>query len=435
MASTNQMIGIRREDKSQWEARVPLVPADVLALRQQHDIPFAVQTSPIRVFKDADYADAGATIVEDFAGCPIIMGVKEIPVSCFEPDKTYVFFSHTIKAQAANMPALRRMVELGCTLIDYERIVDAQGRRLVFFGRYAGLAGMIDTLWALGQRLDHEGIANPFSTVRPAHRYQNLDHFSREIAAVAEVIAARGIPEPLRPLVCGFAGYGQVSQGAQAIFDQLPAEEITPAELPALAPVADRCFKVVFREEHLVERIDSSAPFALQEYYQQPDRYRASFFPYAEHLSLLVNCIYWEPKYPRLLTRAQLQQLYGSGQPRLRVVGDITCDIDGSVACTTRATDPSEPVYVYDPATGQTTDGVVGSGPVVLAVDFLPCELPEDASLHFSAALRPFVPALAGADFSGDLAETGLPPELRAATIVYKGQLTETYRYLEPEIR
>jgi len=388
------MIGIRREDKSDWEGRVPLVPADVRELVSRE-------------------------------------GVKEIPPERLEANKTYVYFSHTIKGQAANMPALRRLIELGCNLIDYERIVDDQGRRLVFFGRFAGLAGMIDTLWALGRRLEHEGIASPFAHVLPAYRYDDLEHVKRELAVVADEIRAGGLPAAIQPVVCGFAGYGQVSQGAQQIYDLLPVTEVSPTELPNITPAADTCYKVVFKEEHLVTRIDDSTPFELQEYYDHPERYQAAFFPHAEHLTALVNCIYWEPKYPHLVTREQFRELYTGGQPKLRVIGDITCDIDGSLACTTRATDPGNPVYVYDPATGQTADGVAGRGPVVLAVDFLPCELPVDASNYFSAALRPFVPALARADLAKPLDESGLPPELARATIVYHGQLTEPYHYLE----
>ncbi len=426
------MIGIRREDKSKWEARVPLTPEEVRRLGEA-GVRFQVERSPIRVFADQAYAEAGAELVDALDSCPIIMGVKEIPPEKLLPDKAYVYFSHTIKAQPANMPALRRLVELGCTLIDYERITDTQGRRLVFFGRYAGLAGMIDTLWTLGRRLEHEGIASPFSSVRAAHRYDDLAHFEREFAAVADAIRAGGIPEPLRPLVCGFAGYGQVSQGAQHIYDLLPVQEVSPDELAGLEPAADRCYKVVFREEHLVRRRDDAQPFELQEYYRHPERYEADFFRHVPALTLLVNCIYWEPKYPRLITRAQFRELYAD-TPRLRVIGDITCDIDGSLACTTRATEPGNPVYVYDPDTGETRDGVAGHGPVVLAVDFLPCELAADASRHFSQALGPFVPALDRAKLDGSLDQSGLPPELRRATIVWRGSLTEPYRYLEPEL-
>lgn len=429
------MIGIRHEDKSEWEARAPLVPDDVRCLMREHGLRFCVQRSATRVFRDEAYRDAGAVVADDLRDCPLIMGVKEIPTEKLEPGKTYVYFAHVIKAQPANMPALRRLVELGCTLIDYERIVDDQNRRLVFFGRFAGLAGMIDTLWAFGQRLGHEGIDTPFARLKPAHEYGDLEHVQHEFARVAEVIRRDGLPAAIRPLVCGFAGYGQVSQGAQFIYDLLPVQELSPGELAAVRPDASTCYKVVFHEKHMVRRGDASEPFGLQEYYEHPERYRADFFRHVPHLSILVNCIYWESKYPRLITREQFRELYAVGPPRLRVIGDITCDIDGSLACTTRATEPSSPIYVYDPATGETRDGVTGNGPVVLAVDFLPCELPVDASEYFSRTLCPFMPALGRADFARPLEASGLPPELQRATIVYNGKLTEPYRYLESRIR
>jgi hypothetical protein len=428
-------IGIRHEDKSRWETRAPLTPAAVEWLIREEDVQFAVQHSATRAFAEAEYERVGAEIAPDLADCPIVMGIKEIPPQLFEPKKTYVFFSHTIKGQAENMPMLRRLMELGCQLIDYEKIVDEKGRRLVFFGRFAGLAGMIDALWALGQRLRHEGTENPFEAIRKAHEYRNLEEARREIIAVGEAIAADGLPEAVRPFICGFAGYGQVSRGAQEIFDLLPVEEIAPADLHVAAPAPNACSKVVFREEEMVQRIDDDAPFNLQEYYNEPEKYRAAFFPHMKHLSVLVNCIYWEPKYPQMVTRDQFAALFSAAQPRLRVIGDITCDIDGSLACTTRATDPSSPVYVYDPLTGGTQDGVAGRGPVVLAVDFLPCELPVDASEAFSEALMPFIGPLARANLAAPLAQSGLPPELIRAMIVYHGALTEPYRYLEEYLK
>ena len=425
------MIGIRHEDKSRWEARVPLVPDDIRRLIGEHQVEFRVQSSPTRAFPDAAFREAGAEVAEDLAPCPIIMGVKEIPPEKLEAQKTYVYFAHVIKGQRSNMPALQRLLDLGCTLIDYERIENDQGQRLVFFGDYAGLAGMIDTLWALGLRLQHEGVDSPFSRLRQAHDYNDLEHAKREIAAVGEDIRRHGLPRAIQPLVCGFAGYGRVSQGAQEIYDLLPVEDVSPEELPSITPADKTCYKVVFHEEHIVERVDSSTPFDLQEYYKRPERYASRFFPYVEHLTMLVNCIYWEPKYPRLVTRDQFADLYaGSAKPRLRVIGDITCDVDGSIECTVRSTDPGNPIYVYESRTGQTADGVAGDGPVVLAVDFLPCEVPVDASNHFSQALSPFIPALARAQYTAPLADSGLPPALQRGTIVYRGELTEPYRYL-----
>lgn len=411
------------------------MPADIRRLTAD-GVRFQVQVAPVRRFPADEYRAAGAEIVPELTACPVILGLKEIPPRCLEPDKTYVFFAHVTKGQAYNMPMLRRLMELGCTLIDYERIVDAQGRRLVFFGRYAGLAGMIDTLWALGRRLAHEGVQTPFLDVRRAYDYRDLADARAQIARIGARIRAEGLPEALRPFVCGFAGYGHVSHGAQEIYDLLPVRTIGPDELPAVRPDASVCWKVVFREEHMVAPAAAGTAFELQDYYQHPEKYRADFFRHVPHLSVLVNCIYWEPKYPRLLTKAQVRGLWsGPPLPRLRVIGDISCDIAGSVECTVKATEPGAPVYVYEPATGRVCDGVVGAGPVILAVDILPCELPVDASTYFGQQLSPYVAALDRADYAGTLAASGLPPELARAAIVWRGELTEPYHYLANFVR
>ncbi len=430
-------VGIRREDKNQWEARVPLTPRHVRELLARGGLSFTIQPSTIRAFKDDEYAAAGARLAEDLGACDLIVAVKEIPADLLMPDKSYLFFSHTIKGQQHNMPMLRRLLQLGCQLFDYERVVDDAGRRLIFFGRHAGLAGMIDTLWTLGRRLDWEGLASPFSRIQPAHHYGSSERARPDLAALARDIAAGGLPEALGPVVCGFAGYGNVSQGAQHIFDQLPHREIAPDDLPALRPdpaeARRTLYKVVFKEEHMAEPAAPGARFDLQDYYQHPDAYRGRFEPFVEHLTLLVNCIYWTAKYPRLVSLPLLKKLYAAGRrPRLRVIGDISCDINGSIECTVRATDPGAPVYVYDPAEARTIDGVAGHGPVVLAVDTLPCELPIESSEAFGDALAQLLPEMAQADLSADLERSGLPPPLRRAAIVYHGRLTPEYKYLEP---
>ena len=155
-------IGIRREDKDPWEARVPLVPDDAARLTRTSSVELVLQPSAQRVFTAAEYERAGARFDEDLSACDIVLAVKEIPRELFAPGKTYAFFSHTIKGQPYNMDMLRRLLELECQLIDYERITDERGRRLIFFSRFAGLAGAIDALWALGRRLEWEGLApNP----------------------------------------------------------------------------------------------------------------------------------------------------------------------------------------------------------------------------------------------------------------------------------
>jgi len=392
-----------------------------------------VQPSPVRIFADADYEAAGAVVDEDLRACPIILAVKEVPPDLLLPGATYLYFSHTVKGQAHNMPMLRRLLERRCQLIDYERIADDTGRRLVFFGRHAGLAGMIDTLWTLGRRLAAEGLSTLFTSIGPAHSYPDLDAARAAVRAAGDSVRTRGLPGEVSPLVVGFAGYGNVSGGAQEIFDLLPHRTVEPGRLEASADEARfHLTKVVFKEEHLVEPTAADAAFDLEDYYARPEGYRSVFARrHLPGLTVLVNCIYWEPRYPRLVTKADCARLdRAHGGLRLKVIGDITCDVDGSIECTMKATDQEEPVYTYDPATGRAVDGVQARGVAILAVDNLPCELPRAASVAFGDMLMPLLPALARADLRLDHADLDLPAPLKRAMIVHRGKLTPEYRYL-----
>ncbi len=428
-------IGIRREDLYAWERRTPLIPEHVRELIAEHKLECVVQSSDRRVYNNDEYRRLGISVVEDLDACPVVIGLKEIPVEVLRPDKVYVFFSHTIKGQPFNMPMLHRILQLGSTIVDYEKVVDDRGRRLIFFGNYAGLAGMIDTLWALGKRLAWEGVKTPFQEIRQASSYASLDEAKAEIRAVGDEIRISGLPPEIAPLVVGIAGYGNVSRGAQEILDLLPIREVAPREL--LAGVGDGSapiVKVVFKEVDTVQPLMAGRPFDLDEYYKHPERYGPCFEQYLPHMHIMTNCIYWEPKYPRLITRQAIRELYREGQPKLRVIGDITCDVKGSVEVTVKATEPDEPLYVFQPESGTTSAGVEGRGPVVMAVEILPSELPREASAYFSTVLKRFVPTIAGADYSSDFESLNLPPELKRAIIVYRGALTPSYQYLEQHL-
>jgi len=428
-------IGIRREDLYAWERRTPLIPEHVRELIAEHKLECVVQSSDRRVYNNDEYRRLGISVVEDLDACPVVIGLKEIPVEVLRPDKVYVFFSHTIKGQPFNMPMLHRILQLGSTIVDYEKVVDDRGRRLIFFGNYAGLAGMIDTLWALGKRLAWEGVKTPFQEIRQASSYASLDEAKAEIRAVGDEIRISGLPPEITPLVVGIAGYGNVSRGAQEILDLLPIREVAPREL--LAGVGDGSapiVKVVFKEVDTVQPLMAGRPFDLDEYYKHPERYGPCFEQYLPHMHIMTNCIYWEPKYPRLITRQAIRELYREGQPKLRVIGDITCDVKGSVEVTVKATEPDEPLYVFQPESGTTSAGVEGRGPVVMAVEILPSELPREASAYFSTVLKRFVPTIAGADYSSDFESLNLPPELKRAIIVYRGALTPSYQYLEQHL-
>ena len=430
------LIGIRREDKNRWERRAPLTPDHVAELVRGHGVRIQVQPSTLRVFPDLDYRTAGAEVAEDLAPCRTILGIKEIPAERILSGKTYCFFSHTAKGQAHNMPMLRRIVELGATLVDYERIADDRGRRLVFFGRHAGHAGMIDALWALGRRLAHEGYLTGLDQIRLAHDYSSLDEATHHVARVGERLRHTGIPEALHPLVFVFTGSGNVTRGALEIFDRLPVQEVPAEELPGLAADLERPRNVLFRV-HLpradrFERTDG-APFGAEELARRPEAYRSTAYRWLPHTTVLVNGAVWTPGMPRLVTRADIGAAFHDGaRPRLRVVADIACDIGGGIDATVRASTPGDPVYTFDPVTGATPSGVEGRGPVVLAIDNLPCELPVESSEHFGDSLLRYVPAISRCSWEGPLEALPLPGEILRAVIVHRGELAPHYAHLEP---
>ncbi|MBN2066355.1 MAG: hypothetical protein JW771_06070 [Candidatus Thermoplasmatota archaeon] len=425
------MLGIRREDKNKWERRVPLIPKHISDLKEQHGIQTIIQPSPIRIFPEASYESAGAIVQEDISSCPVVFAVKEIPLDFFQRGKTYVFFSHTIKGQQNNMPMLKKMMDLECTLIDYEKILDENGRRLVFFGRYAGLAGMVDSLWALGQRLQSKGISSPLSAVKQTIHYGTLDDIKAQLKSIGDRITSEGLPDVITPLVIGFAGYGNVSKGAQEILDLFPVIEIAPQELKTLGnhPSKKHLYKVVFKEEDMVAPQSPTDQFELQDYYQHPEHYHSIFHQYLPHLTVLMNCIYWSSKYPRLITKAFLKT-QDIDHFRLQVVGDVSIDINGAVEFTEKATTPDNPVFVYDPQTDGIHDGYNGRGVVVMGVDNLPCELPRASSRAFSKSLMPFAPLIAQADYTVPFDQIQLPPVIKNAIVLYQGKLTPAYHYI-----
>lgn len=433
------VIGIRREDKNRWERRVPLIPADIRDLQERLRLRFLVQPSGIRVYADDEYRDAGITLSEDLSPASIVFAVKEVPEQLIRPGRIYVFFAHVAKGQAHNMPMLRRLMDLGCSLVDYEKITDDRKRRLIFFGRHAGWAGMIETLRALGQRLSATGVATPLSEVRHAYQYPDLEVAREHLEGLGRSIARSGLSGSLPQLVFGVSGYGNVSTGAQEVLEWLKPVEIPVADLPSVGtkvpPSVAPLVKVVFREENLVERREPGRPFDLQEYYDNPERYAGCFEKHLPYLDVLVNAIYWEPRYPRLVTREWARRSYlGGPPPRLKVIGDISCDIEGSIELTLKATEPDNPCFVYLPSEDAIRDGLEGDGPVIMAVDNLPCEIPRESSQYFSSVLREMVSPLSGADWSADFESLNLPSHLKRAVIVHKGELAPSYRYLQKSL-
>ncbi len=429
-------IGLTKEEKA-FETRVPVIPKHIMELQSGHKISFMIEPSDQRAFGADEYETVGAEI-HPLKGSKanVILGIKEMPIDFFEQGKVYIFFSHTIKAQKYNMPMLKRIIDVGATLIDYERVVDTNGRRLIFFGNWAGLAGMAETLRVLGARLEAEGISpNPFAAMKPTMQCKDFAELKTEFFALGKRIEDQGLPDSLTPFVVGFSGYGNVSRGAQEMLDLLPHETVSPENLSELKRNRNILYKCIFMEHHMVKPKLDSTPFDLQDYYSHgTSKYKGDFEKYVPYLTVLMNCIYWTPKYPRLITIDFIKSHWDDEDRKLRIVGDISCDVKGSIEFTVRCTDAGNPSFTYLIKENRGVLGVEGNGPVVMAVDNLPCELPRESSTSFSETLLRFIPLLAMADFTVPFEELQLSRELKDAIIVYQGHLVENYKHLEQHI-
>jgi alpha-aminoadipic semialdehyde synthase len=427
-------IGIVKETKNKWEIRVPIVPKDVGILLKKYSIQTVIQPCDIRIFSDEDYKKSGAIVQDDLSDCSIIFGVKEMPKAIYKKGKTYVFFSHTIKGQSYNMPMLKKLIEMKCQLIDYEKITDTKGRRLIFFGRHAGYAGIVDALSFLGKRLKSEKIENQFLKIRTALEYEDLNDIKEHFKELGREIKREGFHSSILPVIIGIAGYGHVSKGVQEILNILPVKYIEPEEIQKIFknPISNVIYVVVFKEKDIVKPKSKEQEFDLQDYYAHPEKYVACFDKYLPFLTMIINANYWTNKYPRLITRSDLKSLYKDRiERKLKIIADISCDIEGSIECNTHSTEPGDPAYVYNPISEKETNGYKGNGLVILAVDNLPAEIAKDSSAYFSHVLMKFIPEITQIDFSKRFDELNLPFEIENGLILHHGELTSHFKYMK----
>jgi len=439
-------IGVLREAYSKWERRAPLTPAHVARIAAD-GIRVLVQPSAKRVFSDAEYAAAGATIAEDLSPAATILGVKQPPLGALLPDHTHMFFSHTIKGQPENMPLLDEALTKRVRLIDYEcvrRSGHESAVRTIAFGELAGKVGIISGLRGLGLRLLSLGHSNALLGVGPPHTYHSYDvDACHALAATGRQIREHGLPACYAPMVIAIAGTGNVSRGAVHALNSLNGEGtgakvmewVSPRELAALTVLVGqsgehqhKIYGVVLGVEDVVQRNDGGA-FSKEEYYEHPERFSSTFHSaIAPHISMLVTAMYWDRRFPRLLSAEQLRALGPDGSRRLLAVADLTCDVDGAVEALTRTSTIDEPFYMHDVLFGREAGvGTDGPGLLLLGVDILPAELPREASAHFGDCLLPFVGPLAHCHGAAD----PLPPELEAATITLGGRLTPQFEYID----
>ena len=456
----NGIVGMVSEVYNKWERRAPLCPEHVQRLTQENGIRVLVEPSDRRVFTNAEYAAAGAEITSDLSPCGTIFGVKQVPVENLLPDRTYVFFSHVIKAQPENMELLDTILDRNVRLMDYECINQDGLRsapRLIAFGGYAGRAGVIDGLRGLGERFLSLGYSTPFLNLGSSYMYTDLPSAKKAVQAVGQGIHANGlggIPADFAPLVIGFTGNGNVSQGAQEIFRLLPHEFVKPEDLPFLPKTTDKVYGVIAEEEHLVKKKDGSPLTDRSHYYAHPEEYVSAFHEdVAPYLTMLVNCTYWDHRYPRVLTVEQMKHIRNTqnGTPKLQMIADVSCDIGGSVEFLAKSTHIEAPFFRYtfgedDVERGkqqqedETDDSAPnahvqndmdGPGVIMCGVDILPSELPRESSKHFGDLLYDMVEDLANSNGAVPFdQQNDLPLPLKGACIAAHGALTPNFNYI-----
>ncbi|KAI8803017.1 Saccharopine dehydrogenase-domain-containing protein [Cladochytrium replicatum] len=410
-------LGIRAEDKNRWERRVPLIPEHVERLVTESGAKVLVQPSTKRVITDEQYALAGATITEDLTGADLVLGVKEVPVDKLLPGRSYMFFSHTHKGQPAGMDLLKNVLEKKIRLIDYELITDEDKRRLVLFSKFAGYAGMIDSFHGLGQRLLALGFGTPFLSIGMSYMYRCVADARLDVTRTGQVIMDEGLAKGLAPMVFVFTGDGNVTRGALHVFKCLPHEWVKPEDLEALFTSGNYDHHKVYgcqvRASDYLVRADGTPGFDKAEYKAHPERYTSVFHErIAPYATMLVNGIFWDQRYPRLLSRSQIRKLASEGRLRLQSIADISCDINGSLEFMDRASSIDQPFFMYDPMTDSVHYNPEGNGVQIMSIDNLPTEMPLEASEYFSNALFPFVREMIHDNFDHPVVKRAIISEL-----------------------
>lgn len=393
-------IGIIKEGKVPSDKRVPLTPFQCQqVLSTYSDVQIKCQPSDIRCFPDEEYRNAGVEVVEDISDCEIILGVKEVPIPMLMEGKTHFFFSHTMKKQEYNRDLLQAVVNKNVSLIDWECLTNKDGQRLIAFGRYAGIVGAYNAIWTYGQRYR-------LFDIRRAHECFDLDDMKTEYKKVS-----------LPPIKIVLTGGGRVSKGAMEVFLGMGIRKVSPAEF--LSEYFDRpVFAQLNTRDYNVKTNGTS--FNRDEFYKDPSVYVSGFASFAEKADILVAGAYWDPKAPVLFTKEEALET----NFKIRVIGDITCDIEGSIPSTKKPSTIDHPIYDYDPSTDKIEGAFSDEGNItVMAVDNLPCELPRNASEDFGKEfVSHILPNLVGEDKD---------EIIKRATITKEGRLTAEYSYLQ----
>jgi alanine dehydrogenase len=391
--------GIIKERKNPPDRRVVFSPNELTKLKQTyHDAIVEVESSDIRIFSDVQYQSMGITVTDDVSGCDVLFGVKEVPVENLIPNKSYFFFSHTIKKQPYNQKLLKAILEKNIDLYDHETIVDDQNRRLIGFGKYAGMVGVYNGIRAFGIKFE----------------LFKLPKAETLVGKDALIMHLKRINLPALKFVV--TGTGKVGSGAKEILDAIKVKEITVENY-----LTKNYSQPVYIQLDVLEynkRIDGQV-IDFRDFLAHPDEYVSDFEKFTKVSDIYFAGHFYGAGAPMILTREMLN----ASDCKLKVVADISCDVKGPIACTLRSSTIEEPIYGYFPLEDREVEVFHPAAIVVMAVDNLPCEIPKDASEGFG---EQFMEHVIPAFFNGD--KDGI---LQRAKITEKGRLTERFSYLQ----
>ena len=391
--------GIIKERKNPPDRRVVFTPDELVRLKTAHPtVEIIVESSDIRIFNDDAYKSLGIEVGKDLSTCDVLFGVKEIPVEALIPNKKYFFFSHTIKKQPYNRKLLKAVLEKNIELYDHETIVDAENKRLIGFGRYAGIVGAYNGIRAFG--IKYELFSIPKAETLP-NKEALINKLRRQV---------------LPPIKIVLTGKGKVGMGAKEILDGMKIKEVS----------IDNYLTKIYSEPvytHIDvldynKRIDGKAS-SKEDFYANPKEYASDFERFTKVSDLFMAGHFYGNDAPEILT----QKMLHAPDNKIKIVADISCDVNGPIACTIKASTIAEPFFGYLPSDNKEVPYTHPGAIVVMSVDNLPCELPKDASEGFGEMfMEHVIPAFFNNDKDGIL---------QRAKITENGKLTERFRYLQ----
>ncbi len=392
-------IGLIRERKYLPDYRVAFTPQQCALIQQRYPgVTIVVEPSPIRCYKDTEYVAEGIEVNDNLQDCDILLGIKEVPVDHLIAGKTYFFFSHTKKKQPYNQKLMHALITKKIRMIDYECLTHTDEQRILGFGFYAGIVGAHNGLLTYGRKTG-------LFQLPAAH---DLHSFAELLEAYHQI--------KLPNIKIAVTGSGKVASGVLEVLTQLDIEPVEPLDF--LTHQYEYPVFTHLKGQWLYARKDNDQ-FQRDGFHANPEGYKCLFTTYLNQVDILMNGIYWEQRIPRLFEKEDIRRK----DWRIKVISDITCDVDGSVPLNVGSSTIADPVYGFDRVTMEKTTPYQDNDDTIdiMAVDNLPNELPRDASQYFGVHFKKYIlPELL----------KGESDILHRATICEDGQLTRRYEYL-----